>query len=381
MEPSIAATSPTAYTNAMKLETLLPLGKVDPGLRAPEEGLDISAVADSARLLEEIGYTGLITEETKDDPFVIMALAAQATSTLRLGTGVAIAFPRSPTVTAMSAWTLQKLSKGRFTLGLGTQVRGHIVRRYGMQWSPPGPWLQEYIEALRAIWHCWQSGESLDFQGQHYNLNLMVPLFNPGPIDFPQIPIHLAAVKPVLSRISGAVADGLRPHPVCTPSYIKDVMFPAVRKGASQSGRSLKQFDVCMKPLVATAATDTELAQKIEDARARIAFYASTPAYAVAFEHLGLDALAKDAQGLSKSQDWDALPGLISDAVLEKFAVIGTYKDIADRLIDRWADTVTHIEFSIAVNNEEDRRALQSIADKLQTTSEETARKTIDSRV
>jgi len=179
----------------MKLETLLPLGKVDPGLRASDQPLDIAAVPDQAKLLEEVGYTSLITEETKDDPFVIMALAAQATTQLRLGTGVAIAFPRAPAVTAMSAWTLQKLSKGRFTLGLGTQVRGHIRRRYGMEWSPPGPWIQEYIEALRAIWTCWQNGTPLDFQGKHYQLNLMVPLFDPGPIEHPQIPVHLAAVK------------------------------------------------------------------------------------------------------------------------------------------------------------------------------------------
>jgi len=361
----------------MKLETLLPLGKVDPGLRASDQPLDVSAVAEQARLLEEVGYTGLITEETKDDPFVIMALAAQATTKLQLGTGVAIAFPRAPAVTAMSAWTLQKLSNGRFTLGLGTQVRGHIRRRYGMEWSPPGPWIQEYIEAVKALWSCWQNGTPLDFQGEHYQLNLMVPLFDPGPIEHPQIPVHLAAVKPVLSRISGAVADGLRPHPVCTPSYIKEVMYPAVRLGASQRDRPLDRFDVCMKPLVATARTDEELAKKIEDARARISFYASTPAYSMAFKHLGLEAIAKQAQGLSKTQNWDALPSLIPDAVLEKFAVIGTYSDIASRLIDRWAETVTHIEFSIAVNNDNDKSDLAQIAEKIQSTSEVNVRSAI----
>ena len=358
----------------MKLETLLPLGKVDPGLRASDQPLDISAVADQAKLLEEIGYESLITEETKDDPFIIMGLAAQATHKLGLGTGVAIAFPRAPAITAMSAWTLQKLSKGRFTLGLGTQVRGHIRRRYGMEWSPPGPWIQEYIEALRAFWTCWQNGTPLDFEGEHYQLNLMVPLFNPGPIDHPQIPVHLAAVKPVLSRISGAVADGLRPHPVCTPSYIKEVMYPAVQLGANQSGRTLDHFDVCMKPLVATARTDEELTKKIEDARARIAFYASTPAYSMAFEHLGLESIAHQAQQLSKAQNWDALPALITDSVLDEFAVIGNYNDIAKKLIDRWADTVTHIEFSIAVTNDKDKSDLKQIADQLQATTEEKAR-------
>ena len=142
----------------MLLETLLPLGKVDPGLRAPEVPLDLASIGRNAQLLEEIGYDGMVVEETKDDPFIIMALAAEATARLKLATSVAIAFPRSPTVTAMSAWTLQKLSRGRFTLGLGTQVKAHIERRFGLPWSPAGPWIREYVDAVRAVWDCWQNG-------------------------------------------------------------------------------------------------------------------------------------------------------------------------------------------------------------------------------
>lgn len=361
----------------MKLETLLPLGKVDPGLRTPEQPLDLFTIGEKAKLLEDIGYSGLITEETKDDPFVIMTLAAQTTKTLRLGTGVVIAFPRSPAVTAMSAWTIQKLSLGRFTLGLGTQVRGHIVRRYGMDWRAPGPWVRDYIGAIRALWDCWQNGTRLDYESDHYNLNLMVPLFDAGPIDHPDIPIHLAAVKPVLSRVAGEVADGIRPHPVCTPSYIKDVMLPAVREGAVKTGRSLENFDLCMKPLVATAPNDEILAAKIRDARARIAFYASTPAYEDAFSHLGLETLAREAQALSKNQQWDDLPPLINDDMLEQFAVIGTHQAIGQKLLDRWGDLATHVEFSIAVESEEDRADLAHIARTVQTGGEANARKII----
>ena len=194
----------------MLLETLLPLGKVDPGLRAPEVPLDLASVGRDARLLEEIGYDGLVVEETKDDPYILMALAAQATTRLKIGTSVAIAFPRSPTVTAMSAWTLAKLSKGRFTLGLGSQVKAHIERRYGMTWSPAGPWMREYVPAVRAVWNHWQNGAPLDVKGPHYNINLMVPLFNPGPIEHPDIPIHVAAVNSVMCRMAGEVADGIR---------------------------------------------------------------------------------------------------------------------------------------------------------------------------
>src|SRR5262245_21468743 len=166
-----------SWSDDVLLETLLPLGKVDPGLRAPETPLDLASVAGDARLLEEIGYHGLVVEETKDDPFVILALAAQATRTLKLGTSVAIAFPRSPVVTAMSAWTLQKLSRGRFTLGLGTQVKAHIERRFGLAWSPAGPWMREYVGAVRAVWDCWQNDRPIDVRGPHYTINLMVPLF------------------------------------------------------------------------------------------------------------------------------------------------------------------------------------------------------------
>src|SRR6201995_301864 len=238
----------------MRLETLLPLRKGDPGLRAPEILLRLDSGGPTGQALEEIGYGGLVVEETKDDPFILMALAAQATNTLKIGTSVAIAFSRRPTITAMSAWTLAKLSKGRFTLGLGTQVKAHIERRYGLAWSPAGPWMREYVQAVRAIWAHWQTGAPLAIEGPHYNINLMVPLFNPGPIEHPDIPIHIAAVNSVMCQVAGEVAEGIRPHPVCTPSYIEKVMLPAVRAGAAKAGRPLDGFQVCMKPLVATAA-------------------------------------------------------------------------------------------------------------------------------
>jgi probable F420-dependent oxidoreductase len=350
----------------MRLETLLPLGKVDPGLRAPEIPFDITTVGDNARLLESIGYDGLVCEETKDDPFIVLALAAQATRRLHLTTGVAIAFPRSPAVTAMSAWTLQKLSHGRFTLGLGPQVRAHIERRFGMKWSPPGPWMREYVSAVRMFWDCWQHGTQPRFEGAHYTINLMVPLFDPGPIDHPAIPIHLAAVNKVMCRVAGEVADGIRPHPVCTPSYIQNVMLPAVREGAAKSGRSLDGFRIGMKPLVATAASEAELQPKIRDARARIAFYASTPTYFVAFEHLGLADLANECKLLSRTKQWEELPKRISDDVLQQFAVIDTYDRIGDRLCERFGRVVTDIEFSIAVNNDQDRDILSALTQTIQ---------------
>jgi probable F420-dependent oxidoreductase len=364
----------------MRLETLLPLGKVDPGLRAPEIPLDLATVAANAALLEDVGYGGLVVEETKDDPYVLLTLAAAATSRLHLTTGVAMAFPRSPTVTALSAWTLQKLSGGRFTLGLGTQVRGHIVRRYGMEYHPPGPWMRDYVGAIRAVWDCWQNGTPLHYESERYNLSLMVPLFDAGPIAHPEIPVHLAAVNPYMCQVAGEVADGVRPHPVCTPSYIREVMLPAVRRGAEKAGQSLDSFRVCMKPLVASARTEEELVPKIRDARARIAFYCSTPGYVAAFEHLGLGDLAGRAQILSKEQRWEELPELIDDEVFDAFVVAGTYDEIGDKLLTRYGDVVTDMEFSVAVRDDADRATLADLARTMQGASDAAARAAIVGR-
>jgi probable F420-dependent oxidoreductase len=349
----------------VKVETLLPLGKVDPGLRAPEVPLDIHRVGADAQLVEALGYDGLMVEDTKQDPFVVMALAAQATTRIKVGTAVAIAFPRSPMVTALTAWTLAKLSRGRFTLGLGTQVKGHIERRFGLKWSAPGPWMREYVQALRAIWSAWQHGTALDFHGRHYTLNLQVPLFTPEPIEHPEIPIYLAAVNPYLCQVAGEVADGMRPHPVCTAHYIREVMWPAARKGATKAGRSLENFQVAIKPLIATAPDAEQLAARIRDVRARVSFYASTPAYRACFEAHGLGALAEDLQGLSRAQRWEEMPAQISDEVLNLYATVGTYDEIVPKLLQRYRGLVTNVEFSIPVHAPADRETLSRMVQAL----------------
>jgi probable F420-dependent oxidoreductase len=349
----------------VKIETLLPLGKVDPGLRAPEVALDIRDVYEQAKRVEALGFDGLVVEETKDDPFQVLALAAQATKSLRVGTAVAIAFPRSPYVTAMNAWTLQKLSNGRFTLGLGTQVRGHIVRRFGLDWHPAGPWIRDYIVAVKSIWNSWQTETPIDVKTDRYNLNLTVPLFIPAPIDHPTIPIHIAAVKPGLCRVAGEVADGVRPHPVCTPDYMRTVMLPACATGAASSSRSLDGFAVSHKPLVATAPDDTVLEERVRDARARIAFYLSTPAYRPAFEHHGYGELADRAAVLSKAQRWEELPALVDDDLLHTYVTVGTWDVIGDRLAERFGDVVTSIEFSINPRNADEEAFMRSLIARL----------------
>lgn len=319
-------------------------------------------MGEDARLAEALGYDGIVTEETKDDPFVVMALAAQATERIGLATGVAIAFPRAPAVTALAAWTLQRLSKGRFTLGLGSQVKGHIERRYGMAWTPPGPWMRDYVGALRAIWACWQDGGTrLDYRSEHYNLSLMVPLFAPPPMEHPDIPVQLAAVNPFMCQIAGEVADGIRAHPVCTPRYITEVMVPAARKGAAKAGRDFSRFEMAAMPLIATAADRAGLEVRVRDVRARIAFYASTPTYLIAFESQGYGEVARTLQGYSRAQRWDEMPAFIDDEMLDAYAVIGTYDEIAAKLNRRFAGVASHLEFAIPVANDANKEALRGL--------------------
>lgn len=348
----------------MKIETLLPLGKLDPALRAAPAPRDIRAVADDARRAEALGYDGVLTEETKDDPYMVMALAAQATRDIGLATAVAVAFPRSPTVTALSAWSLQRLSNGRFTLGLGSQVKGHIERRYGMAWSAPGPWLREYVQALRAIWDCWQNGTRLDFQGEHYKLSLMVPLFAP-PLEHPHIPIELAAVNPYMCRVAGEVADGIRAHPIATPRYIAEIMLPAARNGAAKAGRSLANFTMCAMPLVATAPDRATLVERVRDVRARVAFYASTPAYAGVFDSEGHGEVARRLQALARAQRWEEMPGLLDDAMLDVYAVIGKHDEIAAKLRARYGRVATALEFAIPLAEAGDEATLRGLIDDL----------------
>jgi probable F420-dependent oxidoreductase len=351
----------------MKVETVLPLGKVDPGLRKPEQPLDLTTVGDDARRVEELGYDGLFASENKEDPFVTIAVAAQTTQRLQLGNSVVIAFARSPAVTAMFAWSMQKLSQGRFTLGLGSQVRAHIQRRFGVSdWTPAGTWMREYVQAVRAIWDCWQNDAKLDFDGAHYKLNLVVPQFNPGPIAKPDIPIHLAALNPYMCQVAGEVADSLGPHPICTRAYIEDVMLPAVRKGAEKAGRDPAAVKIAMRSLIATGPDAETLHDRAEAVRARVAFYGCTPSYRAVFEHHGLGDLAKRLSGLAREQRWEEMPPMISDETLHTFAVVGTFDEIIGRMRERSAGLADSTEFSIPMTSEDEYERLSGLIKTLQ---------------
>ena len=339
----------------MKAETLLPLGKLDPGVEAPEAPLDLDTVAPQSRIAEEVGFHSVLMEETKDDPFQVLAMTAAATRSVRIGTSVAIAFARSPYVTAMSAWTLQKISRGRFELGLGSQVPGHIRRRFGMAWHPPGPWMRDYVRAVRAIWQSWQNETPLDFESERYNLSLTVPLFTPAPIDWPDIPIQVAAVNPYMCSVAAEVADGVRLHPVCSAAYIERVVHPAL------AGKRLGDFEVCLKPLIATAGDEATLAARRETARQRLAFYVSTPAYRLPFEKAGLGELADELSALSRRQRWQEMARRIDDEVLNEWVVVALYGGLAEAVGRRYQGLVDRVEISIPVSSAEEQDILRGV--------------------
>ena len=349
----------------MFIETMLPFGKADSGLKATDGAIDISRYGVDAAQVEALGFDGLTIQENKDDPYILAALALQATSRLRVCTSVAIAFPRSPAVTAMAAWSLARLSGSRFVLGLGSQVKGHIERRFGMQWKAPGPWMRDYLRAIRDHWEAWQAGTPVKHESASYRINLNVPVFTPAPLDGPPIALHLAAVNPYMCQVAGELADGVRVHPVCTAHYLETVMLPAIRRGAAAANRSMEAYAIGIKPLVATGPDSATVARKAEEIRGRIAFYGSTPAYAAPFEAHGLGDLAAALNQLSREQRWAEMPALVTDDVLHQYAVVAPYDTVAKALKARYGHLATHCEFSIPLQSPADAERLSALVGEL----------------
>jgi probable F420-dependent oxidoreductase len=297
----------------------------------------------AAQEAEALGFDGAWTSEVGCDPFLPLALAAQATTRLRLGTSIAVAFPRSPVTTAHLAWDLQRLSGGRFVLGLGTQVKGHIQRRYGLPWDEPGSRLRDYIGALRAIWHCWQHRTPLDYRGRFYTHTLMPPFFSPPPMEHPRIPVQVAGVQPSMCRLAAETADGLHIHPFHSARYLRDVVLPAVNDGLASAGRGRDDFTVVASVIVATGQTPAKLDGARRDARAQIAFYASTPNYRLVLERHGWEEMGKDLTRKSVRGDWDGMAALITDEMLDTFAVVGPPDLVAQRLRERYGGLVDRL--------------------------------------
>jgi len=289
---------------------------------------DIPAIARAA---EQAGFSALWAPETMHDPFLAAALIAEHTSRLYFGTGIAVAFARSPASMAYSAWDLAQASQGRFILGLGTQVKAHITRRFGMPWpASPVNKLREQIEALHVFWRGWQENQPLDFQGEYYQLSLMTPFFNPGPISHPHIPVFIAGVNTGLARLAGQVAEGFLVHPFHSPRYLREVLLPAIEQGAAKAGRS--RADVQIAATVFAAASPFER----QFVRQQIAFYASTPSYRPVMTLHGWDEQAQQLSALAARGRWGDMAGLVDDEMLGTFAVLGEEAQIAEGLAERY---------------------------------------------
>jgi probable F420-dependent oxidoreductase len=293
-------------------------------------------VPEVARAAEEAGFQALWANETKHNPFVTLAIAAAHTTRLRLGTGIAVAFARSPMVAAQTAWDLGRLSGGRFILGLGTQVRAHIERRFGMPWDPPAPKLREYVQAVRAIWRAWQDRTPLRVEGAYYRLTLMSPFFNPGPNPEPTIPIMIAGVNRGLCRLAGEIADGFIVHPMHPARYVREFVLPHILEGLARSGRSRADVQIYAPVITAPGDTPAEVTAALARARERIAFYGSTPTYRPMLEVLGYGDVADRLRRMMAERRTAELPAQVPQAVLDAIVVRGSYEEIGYELRARY---------------------------------------------
>ena len=325
--------------------------KIDGGLG----GTGAEEVARVARELEEVGYDGGLTAETSHDPFLPLVIAAEHTHRLELGTGIAVAFARTPMTLANLSYDLHALSGGRFRLGLGSQIRPHIEKRFSMPWSHPAARMRELILAIRAIWAAWHEGAPLDFRGEFYRHTLMTPFFNPGPNPHGLPTIQLAAVGERMTEAAGEVADGIILHGFTTERYVREVTMPALERGFAKSGRSRADFEVSGPLFVVTGTTDEELANARDATKQQIAFYGSTPAYRGVLELHGWGELQDELNAASKRGEWTEMGELITDDILEAFAVVAAPEEIPKRLLERYGDLVDRISFYAPYRSDPDR--------------------------
>lgn len=318
--------------------------KVDGGLN-PTLQHELSTYGAMARGLQEAGYDGIWTAETSHDPFLPLLLAAETTEGIDLGTGIAVAFARSPMTLASTAYDLQAFSGGRFILGLGSQIRPHITKRFSMPWSKPAARMREFIQAMRAIWACWQDGTPLDFRGDFYTHTLMTPFFNPGPNPHGLPRVFLAGVGELMTEVAGEVCDGFICHGFTTERYLREVTIPALERGLARSGRTLADLEISGPAFVVTGANEEDMARSRAAVCQQIAFYGSTPAYRPVLELHGWGDLQDELNRLSKEGRWVEMGGLIDDEILDAFAVVAEPQQVAAGFAARYGDVVDRLSF------------------------------------
>ncbi|HZQ58173.1 MAG TPA: LLM class F420-dependent oxidoreductase [Acidimicrobiales bacterium] len=314
---------------------------------------DVRGTEDEARTLEAAGYDGLWVGETEHDPFLQLMSAARGTNRVTVGTAVAIAFARTPMTLASTAFDLALASEGRFVLGLGSQVKAHIERRFSMPWSHPAPRMREYVMALRAIWATWQTGEKLDFRGDFYTHTLMTPFFSPAAHDYGPPPIYLAGVGEKMTEVAGEVCDGFFFHPLTSERSLAELTLPALRRGRARAGHGdLDGFTVTGPAFTCTGRDEAELATAIKGTKAQIAFYASTPSYRAVLDLHGWGGLQPELNAMTRAGRWAEMGDAIDDDVLHAFAVVGTPDAVGRGLRARWGGVAPRITLYAPYNVE-----------------------------
>jgi len=324
--------------------------KIDGGI-----GLDLATAGQQAKEAEDFGYDGIWVPETSRDPFLPLLLAAEHTERLEIGTSIAVAFARSPMTLANTAYDLTQYSKGRFILGLGSQIKPHITKRFSMEWSKPAARMREMVLAMHAIWDCWMNGTKLDFRGDFYTHTLMTPFFDPGPHEFGIPRVFLAGVGPLMTEVAGEVCDGFFCHGFTTERYLREVTLPALEEGRRKAGKTMEGFEVCGPSFVVTGTTEEELEKAKVGTRRQIAFYGSTPAYRPVLELHGWGELQTELNGLSKQGRWEEMGTLVTDEILETFAVVGAPEETGPELQRRYGDVISRMSFYAPYAGDRDR--------------------------
>lgn len=299
---------------------------------------------EQAKRAEDLGYDGITMLELTVPPTLSATVSAMSTTNIDLLTGIFVAFPRSPMATAYDAWSIQSLSKGRFQLGMGAQTKSHLTRRWSTELTPPVPRMREYVESMRAIWDCWQNGTPLSYEGEHYNFSLMIPYYNPGPIDHPRVPIYLAAINKFMCRLTGEIADGHIPGDPVTYKWFNEVMLPNLEIGAKRSDRTLKDLDLGAHGFFGCGKTDADLEAVRKRLRERVGLYASTPEYRPMLEMHGWENMFPPLIELAREGKWAEMGNLVTDDMLDEYCVVGTPDELPGKIKARFGGVTQRVQ-------------------------------------
>ena len=319
---------------------------------------DLNAVGAQAAEMEDMGYTGVMTAETAHDPFFPLLVAAQHTQRVQLMTSIAVAFARSPMTLANIGHDLNAFSKGRFVLGLGSQIRPHITKRFSMPWSSPAARMREYIMAMRAIWDCWHQQQPLEFTGEFYTHTLMTPFFTPTNVDYGAPKVFLAAVGPKMTEVAGEVADGVIVHAFTTEKNLRETTLPALERGFAKAGKKREDFEISYPMFVVTGSTEEDMREAQQATCQQIAFYGSTPAYKPVLESIGAGELQGELNTMSKQGRWKEMGELITPELLQEFAIVGEPQNLAGQIATRYGDIVDRTSAAYAHIGKADRASI-----------------------